>query len=277
METVTRKNFYSFIDDIINYLSLYIDTTEIEKNFKNTKYILTNAEKNKIRIYKGEYLDINVQKDAGITVVPVLADNSGFKLINPICYVRNMPFDPEGVKTTMFHELMHVASHKQELLSRYKLLYKTGLYSKIYDANTENLDGPEKYEYLNECMTELVSKIIYDKLYNKNYEIVSFDGKEYKASIYERGYFLLAFLLLNYFEKHLDVLFEIYFNNNVKLFQRVLKREFGITLDTLNKKLVEFNEKREDIYVDMEYRKIIKDLNKQNPINNKNVLYQYQL
>lgn len=275
MENVTKQQFLIFSTDITNFLSQYIDISKIAKNYLSTNCILTNYKLNKIRIAPNDFLEVIVDKDCGVTTVPIVFNRFGFKLANPICYVRNMPNDPDGLKNTMFHELMHVGSISQTLISKTKLLYNTGLYSKVYNSN-KNFEE-EKYEFLNEAMTELTAKFIYDKLYDKKYEIITISGQEYKNSIYAKEYFLLSFLLLNYFEEHPNVLFDIYFNNKINLFKKVVADNTCMNFEQLNYKINELHNNPDNFIIDYEYKKTIRKLNRKNPLRNKDVLRQYNL
>lgn len=276
MKNITREQFFIFITDILNFLSRYIDITNVAKNYENAKYILTDNEKNKIKIDSNISVDIEVKKDSGLTTVPIVLRTLGFELVNPTCYVRKME-NIDEMKETMFHELMHVGSIYQRILSKEKILYSTGLYNKIYNKTKNGLAGPEHYLYLNEAMTELTAKFIYDRLYEDKYSIVRLKKNCYKNSIYEKGYFVLAFMLLNYFEDNPKDLFEIYFNNNIKLLDKILRKECKMTLRSLNKKIVKFQENynNTDIEIEIEYRKMINQLYKENPLRNENVICQY--
>ena len=271
---VTKEQFYIFINDIIKYLSKYINTKNIERKFYEAEYILTDKYNNDIIVGEKIYSKEKVEKYTGITKFPNIQNFFGFESSSPICLVRNLPNDQEFLKNIMFHELMHVGSSEQEVISRKKLVFKAGLFKIIYNSNFSNYVS-NYYRYLNEAMTELTAKFIYDKIYDDNYKIVNFKDEECITGIYGKSYFLLAFLLLNYFEDHPDILFNIYFNNNIKLFEKVLKKNTKFNLEKLNEQIISFQQNPYDL--DDKYRKIIKEINDKNPLKNKDVIYQYNL
>lgn len=265
--------FYELITDIKRYLSEYMDITKIEKQYEETKYVLTKDELNKIKVDE-DIIEIKIKQTAGATVTPINYTKKGYKMEKTVCFVRQEQ-ENSLLKNIIFHELMHVGSTNQELVRKTKLIFKTGIYSKLHKPIL--FKKSENFLYLNEAMTELVAKFIYDNLYDEKYKIIEIENKKYSGSVYERGYFLLAFLLLNYFEEHPKELFEIYFNNNIKLFEKVLKENTNFTLKKLNKYVNKIQENLNDFDLYCEYRELIAELEEKNPIRNSEVKKQFEL
>ena len=274
MKKVTNQNFYNYIDDILNFLEKYIDVTEIRKKYSETRYILTDKEQNMIDVYKNKFISTKVGLNEGVTTVPIYELNGSYKILNPICYVRNSENNQELILNVMFHELMHVASIKQTLENKETLVYDTGINKRIFRINGKY---EEKYDNLNEAMTELVAKVIYENIYGKPYYIVVKKDENRFSSFYEKSYFLLAFLLLNYFEDHLSELFEIYFNNNIELLEKILNENTNMNLEKLDKIVNKLQKNFISPIINSKYRKTIDILNKENPIKNQEVLKEYML
>ena len=273
MEKITTLQFYYYGMDIMNFVKKYIDITEMQERYKNTSYLLTNKEINEYKITENNIIKVKVTKDSGVTVIPLAITNKGFAIVNPVCYVRNIPEDQESVKNLMFHELIHVGSITQKIDDKNQLIRLSGINKMVFSLDYKDLDLD--YKYLNEAMTELIAKFIYDKLYDDTYKIVKLTEDMVISSGYAKNYFLLAFLLLNYFEDHPDVLFNIYFNNNIDLFEKVLEENTNFTLKKLNKLMNELQENPNGIWINLKYARIMKKIYSKNPIRNKEVIYEY--
>lgn len=271
---MTKQQFYTFIYDIIKFLSNYIDTEEIEKKYDEAEYILTDNYNNDIVIGRKVYSKEKIEEYTGVTTFPNIQNMLGFESSSAICLVRNLPNDQEFLKNIMFHELMHVGSSEQQVISRKKLVFKAGLFKIIYNSNFSNYVS-NYFRYLNEAMTELTAKFIYDSIYDTKYKIINFKEKDCIVGVYGKSYFLLAHLLLNYFEENPNILFDIYFNNNIELFENILKKNTNFNLESLNKQIIDFQKNPYEL--DDEYRKIIKNINDKNPLKNEDVIYQYNL
>ena len=266
---ITEKDFGKFSKDIIDYVSKYIDTSNAEKNYKETKYFL---------LKKSLYIDENNNKNfiypyTGVTKYNYL---EGIKIK---CLVRDLPNDQESLKNTIFHELMHVASFNYEKLENENILMKFGLDWNIIKNDINKLE--RKYNYINEAMTEFTAKFIYDKLYDTKYKITKCVVNNKKTisinSIYQRQYFLIAYLLYNYFEKHQEELFEIYFNNNLKLFKKVLKENTDFNLKSLNRIMKIFYQNPYNFKIERGYKNIIRKLNEKNAMENIDIIRQFYL
>ena len=278
MEKITNKQFYDFIGKILYYLSQYVDISKISKNYDNTQYILTDSEENTIRVDKNKYDKVKVKEDSGVTITPVIYKLKGYKVANQICFVRNLADTAEDIKQTMFHELMHAGASKKEIVNKKNVVYKTGIYTKNYRFTLLNpYESTSKYQYLNEAMTELVAKFIYDKVNDTKYNIVRKSDRGYRVSIYNKGYFLLAFLFLNYFEEHPEVLFDIYFNNNIELFKTILAKKSNLTIDELDDIITKSIQNPDDEELNVKIDLLISQLYRKEPIKNKNVMEQYLL
>ena len=275
MEKVTNQQFKEFIKYILYYLSEYIDITKIVQRYLNTKYVLTDNEYNQFKYSEEEYVEVIVKRNSGITVTPLSKDTGNIKIINPICIVRNDAEHQKKLREIMFHELMHVGSTKQELLDNEKLVFKTGLFIQNFKNGEAISDG--KYNYLNEAMTELVAKFIYDKFNDKKYNIVSIIDGYYKTSGYEKGYFLLASLFLNYFEDNPKVLYDIYFNNNMKLLKKLFKELTPFNLEEINDLIKRSAENPYDAKLNNSINVLIDEIIDKRPIRNQDVLRQYRL
>ena len=276
--------FNFFINDILDFLSQYMNINKIEKNYKSTIYKLTPNKINYIPVkiknstnFEG-YSKLKVKENTGVTTVPVSKKNKDILLTETICLVRDNAFTEKIQKGIIFHELMHVGSTSQNKVDN-KIIVNSGLTKIIYQKRRIT-KGTRDLCFLNEAMTELVAKFIYDSLYNDKYDIkVKIDDK-YMGTIYYRQYFLLAYLLLNYFEDNPEDLFEIYFNNNLNLLEYVLRKTWNITLkelkkgiNTLKKSSFSYFENQRNIL----YRDWIDKINIIKPIKNKNVRYQFNL
>lgn len=278
MEKITNKQFYDFIGKILYYLSQYVDISKISKNYDNTQYILTDSEENTIRVDKNKYDKVKVKEDSGVTITPVIYKLKGYKVANQICFVRNLADTAEDIKQTMFHELMHAGASKKEIVNKKNVVYKTGIYTKNYRFTLLNpYESTSKYQYLNEAMTELVAKFIYDKFNDKKYNIVSIIDGYYKTSGYEKGYFLLASLFLNYFEDNPKVLYDIYFNNNMKLLKKLFKELTPFNLEEINDLIKRSAENPYDAKLNNSINVLIDEIIDKRPIRNQDVLRQYRL
>ena len=279
MKKITNGYFNVMIKDILNFLSDYMDIKEIEEKYKRTKYSLVNKTVNKIEIYKDEFLNVKIPKYAGVTNISYLADEYSFVIVNPICLVRDNLEDQIELRNTMFHELIHVGSISQTLIDKDTLNVKIGLMDTIY-KNSKKIVAKEKIKdmtFLNESMTELVAKFIYDKIYEEKYKIRSDKDDKVSDSVYARGYFLLAYLLLNYFEEHPKELFEIYFNNNLNLLEDILLKTWGLNLESLKGNINYVQKGRYKLKAHKDFLNIIYKIDQKNPIRNEDVRYQFNL
>ena len=271
--------FVKFLEDkIIEVASNFIDTSKIEESYRNADYIFKDKLINKFVTREGEKFIFMLPANKALTgFIPSLKNN--LKVVTPFC-AFNTKTDILYRKGMMFHELMHLGSLKQEQLGEGNLKISTGLVKTNF-INSDNLIEEEQeipdMEYLNEAMTEFIAKFIYDRSYYDEYNIVSKNFLIYKISAYEKGYFLIAFLLYNYFEKNPKELFEIYFNNDVELFRKVLNKTWGITLEELRDTINYLQKRIYNIFVNYKFKKCIKKINNKNPIENLNILYQYNL
>lgn len=277
MKTNNNSNNYFKVEqkNIIKILSKYDTENVIQKRFDFTRCYETNKNKNIFKTYKNMTTELNLKKGEGKFVVPVLADNKKFLITKGILVIRkDLKKEKEHLKMTTFHELIHAASTAQEILDKKTLSVRIGIYETIYKNNKvlEANDVFEDIDILNEAMTELVSKYIYDQIYG-DYKIVDY---KYQSG-YSRAYFVLAYLLLNYFEKNPKDLFEVYFNGDLDLLDKILQSECQYNLSYLISDVNFAHFSYDNPIKNAEYREFIKNVNRQNPIKNKSVEKQYLL
>ncbi len=266
--------FKSEIEKILNYLSLYMDIKNIKEKYDNCNYVLADHENQNIDIC-GIKQNIDLSNIEGLTVNPVYYLNDEFVTLNSTCFINTCRVKKEKMKQVMFHELMHIASTKQYVKDKKIYIIKSGIYYKyniMYDISNKVISN--RSLFLNEAMTELVAKVIYDDIFEKKYVIKEKVGDTIYKSGYIMPYTILAYLVLNYFETNKDILFEIYFNNNIKLFEKILNEKIGISLDVLNVKTNECQQPTKSVIE--QFNIYIEELRKNNIILNKDVKKQLE-
>ena len=258
------------INNVVAYLSNYIDVKDIIRKYKECEYIVTEDKEQELKVGKiTQKLDL--KKDLGTVISPVYMENGKYKLINPKLYLVKSNITNQDISCVLFHELMHVASTKQLVKEGEKYYQYSGVQKEEVTMCDKKYNN--KAIYLNEGLTELVSKVIYDDIYDADYPIIKYvNTKMYKSS-YNTIYFLLAFLLLNYFEENKEVLFDIYFNNNIELLRKTLKEQCNMELE----KIIDISEIVFKIMTidNPLYEKMINKLDKKNKLLNKKVIKQY--
>ncbi len=260
--------------DIIDYLKNYMDVSLLEKKFNNCKCVITGKRINSVLVGNVKK-EVIVNDNGGFTCMEFYKNKDRIVIRKPIVFVSARAYSKEKQKQVAFHELMHVLSTRTKVIEGKRYNLKSGIYEQnvIYDNTILSLDND--FYYLNEAFTELVSKYIYDKIYCKKYKLKEKLGKCIYKSAYEKGYFILAFNLLNFFEKNPAILFDIYFNNNIKLLKKVLKENKKCDLEVLNSRVNESKSNKQKVM--QGYKIYIDALNEIDPLNNKDVLRQYLL
>lgn len=272
MEKITEKQFTIFINDILDYLENYIDIANIYKNYKETEYILTSKNISYLNLENGDSYKLFLEEGSGKTILPMLLNEEKFYFGKQRCFVKETSYGEERLKNIMFHELMHVGSRNNYTYGKYDICTKTGIYSIRLIKNKTN----KEYEYLNEALTEFVAKFIYDDLYSQKYKIIYEYSDKLLCSAYEKGYFILAFLLYNYFKENPKDLFEIYFNNNEEFLDNILRKNTIYTLETLNN-LIDLFQNKSNKEINDYYNDLIKNIYYNNPIKNIEIVKQYNL
>lgn len=215
----TIEKFNRPINKIVDYFIKNMDEefcTRIKKSYKKIEYVyLTPSNKKESEKY------------------PFIFPGEGGTLIdrfrfpkNTLCIVsrgKNLEF----TKETIFHELMHIASTKLEE-ENYEI--DTGIMTANEVILSINKDYEEELTLLNESLTELISAIIYQEIYNKEYKYIS--------EQYLKGYTFLN--ELEYLKNNPNILFEIYFKNNPNLFKVVLEEKCNIKYEDVIRQFMYF-------------------------------------
>ena len=255
--------------DILNYLSNYIDIKEISKRYNEAVYISVEKRVSEIKFENIHEFKIELENGAGNTFTTLPIEKDKFIILPTICIVRNAD------KNVLFHELMHVGSISQVKNNNGDVIYKSGINKRIHRIEKEDIYN--FYPYLNEVLTECVAKMIYDDIYEDKYSIVKIENEMIITNSYQRGYFLFSYLLLNYFEEHKKELFDIYFNNNVLLLEKIIEENTEYNIKTLDDKMKKLQEKENSLFIELNYKFLLRKLNKKNKLRNKDVIYQSKL
>ncbi len=263
--------------EVIEYLrkNSRLNIRKLEKKIENTEFCFTSE--NVFRFDLGDRIKVmNINPNSG-SVCMDPGYNGKIYFPKCKCIISKNVYSKEKQKQIFFHELMHVLSIQRTKFFNNAIL-KCGITKTIAKYNKE-----KSFEYLsndllllNESLTEIVSKYLYDKLYDEEYIIVEKNNEKKIMSKYTRSYFYIVYLLLDYFEKNPDKLFEIYFNNNIKLFFKVLKEQTSVNkIDLLNiiEEYAYCNNKSQEMINNFKFRKIIP----MQITNNEDVQKQYNL
>ena len=224
MNKITNEEILKCMNDIIEFLDPYkcfIDMNLIKQNFKNTKFILTEAEINFYSFSEDVDIEVVVPVDECKTVIPKFKNDSSYLVLNPVCFIRNSKDNTKRIKQSIFRELIRIASIRQEVNSFGDLMERIGLSKNLYLLREEE-HHYEGYENLTEAFINLVAKCIYDEIYTDKYDIVRVKDGEVIFDKYAKAYFLLAGLTLNYFENHFIQLIKTFFNNDMENFMFIL-------------------------------------------------------
>lgn len=272
---LNNEIFDELRENIKGYLKNFLSESLIESKLNNCKYVLSTKRMNKIYV-GNETKTILLNDNSGYTSIEHFKDQyNKINIKKPILFVSAKATSKEKQKQIAFHEMMHVLSTRQKVINKQKYQLKSGIYEQniIYDKTILTFDN--KLFLLNEAITELVSKYIYDQIYINKYKIKEKVGRYIYKSAYEKEYFILVFNLLNYFEKNPNILFDIYFNNNVKLLNKVLKQVQGTNLDIINSRVRDTMKK--DPKTQNRYYMYLDSLQSKENLNNKDVLRQFSL
>lgn len=258
---------------------------------KLLRYLSNYFEKEQIEVYKERInkvmmvndteciIDINTEPD--ITDVFLLEKYKTLEYfpvseeIKPT-FAVNSDIEKYTLKGLMFKQLVKAAATDVDYISEEEIYVKTGIEEFKKNITREQFSiGLKK---INDALTLLVTKFIYDETHSEKMWLLynieeSLD--DMLAIEYGNEYFLLAFLLLNYFEENPKELLEIYFNNNAALFEKILKEKFYINFELLTYYLGRATVENNEMTIFC-YEKI-KELNNIEPINNMDVLYQMNM
>lgn len=267
-----EKIFINHINNILKYLSNYIDITEITKRYNSCDYVFLEEDVYKVKI-GSEIKEVDFKNKIGSSLSVIYSDKGKLKASKTACVIKKDNV-PKNINNIIFHELMHIGSTETLIINNNKLIKHSGIQTVEYENIIKTVKIDNNASFLNEALTELVAKVIYDELYEDKYTIVEkINNKLYKSK-YKLPYFLLSFSLLNYFEKNKKDLFEIYFNNNIELLKEILKRLTNLELDDL----INAVNSLENISIIPDlFKKIINKFDKINPLINEDVRKQYNL
>lgn len=272
-----KEAFESSINDILKVLRPIFNDSKfmkfIEDRISLCDFYCFNPDDGLNTVKVGEYesYTLNMQNNGGVTFTPTCNVYNSF--YRPVCAVRTDDNSKNNkfLKDTIYHELVHVISTSQYQIKNSGKLYCLGLF-KTQETEYENVQN--SYYYLNECLTELIAKYIFDKANKDNYNIVYNHGVESK---YARGYFLLAYLLLNRLERNPRELITAYLLNDTESFFSILYDETGLTEKELLKLLDIAQKSLKDFKYEVVFKYQIKKLNRKNKLQNQDVVRQYKL
>lgn len=268
--------FYAqYQKQIIEVLSKYLDDCDIDKIkerlLNNTDYYYLTGEKKVITLSTGQKKTIRLSKGSGKTNI---YGSLKEEIVRPVCAVRVDYDDYELTADTIIHELIHVASISQKLLPLNKKEHKLGFITSTEEvSDEENAENFNRYDFLNECMTEMIAKFINDNSYEDKYFVIK---EDYELE-YSRGYFMLAHILLNSFEEDPKEILQSYFNNDVEAFGKILEERTDYNLDELLSLLKIAKDSRYNHEMKKKYKSIIESINSINPLKNEEVIRQYKL
>ena len=209
--------FYENVRNFINYLEenkllKKYQIRKIKKRLRKVRLSLTKAPYAKV-FYDGEENFIPLEDVQGTTVSGIMKG----KLQPQICFINLNGITKEETRQVMFHEMMHAAS---KLIVKEKNNYKFSC--GLTFAKYETLF----YNFLNEGLTDIVAKRLYDKIYNRPYNVFDIEKNI--------SYINTTLIMYNFTENLTDKeLFDIYFNNKIDVFEQIVGNKAGIDLATL--------------------------------------------
>lgn len=189
----------------------YLTSTKINKLKKRfRKAILSVSKLDCIMLkYDDEEKYLPLDEIQGVTVSAILKG----KLQPQMCIINLNDVTKEEARQVMFHEMMHLVS-KKIIKQKHNYNAVCGVSFTKNNAQYNNI--------INEALTEIVAKKIYDKIYNANYNLFEVEDEVYLDS---------TIIMYNLVNGLIDKdLFDIYFNNKVDKFEKIVFDKIGIEL-----------------------------------------------
>lgn len=204
------RKFITYLEEEKIFSSYNIN--KYKKRYRKTKLALT--EKSLVTISNEEdEITINLDGVRAVTLNVRLEH-----MIQPqVCIVKTKRISKKLQRQVMFHELMHIAS-KRFNRKKYEM--------EVFCGISIVKNNKRKYVLINEALTEIVAKKIFDKIYDEKYNLFELEEKPY----------LNATLTMYNFINDLPdkEVFDIYFNNKVDKLEQIVKNKARIDLDTLD-------------------------------------------
>lgn len=245
---IYRKQFNYFYENARKFIKLLKDNKylpmskikKLQKRFRKT-FISVTTKSNVAMMDNKNKKSISLYQNAGTTLSLLLSGR-----VQPqVCIIYLKDLEEKEIRQVMFHELMHIVTKK---------IFKEENNYKVYSGMSIFEDRCQYNLLINEGLTEIIAKKLYEKIYEEKYNLFRIESKKY---------FDVTLTMYNFLNNLDDKeIMDIYFNNKVDRFEKIVKENSNLDLFEL-----------EELFEERKYAYVISLLKK--PISKKEIMKKY--